>query len=109
MEQQCLKHKDDLWILFNGKEYCVGLTKKAQDDLGAVTFASLPKVDAKVVAGAPVVEVEAEKAVCEFSSPLNGVVSSVNDQLDDLNAEDEMKAWLFSLKDVDPDEFTRLG
>ncbi|NLL33521.1 glycine cleavage system protein H [Enterococcus cecorum] len=109
MEQQCLKHKDDLWILFNGKEYCVGLTKKAQDDLGKVTFASFPKVEAKVQAGMPVVEVEAEKAVCEFSSPLNGVVSSVNDQLDDLNAEDEMKAWLFSLKDVDPDEFTRLG
>lgn len=109
MEQQCLKHKDDLWILFNGKEYCVGLTKKAQDDLGKVTYASFPKVEAKVQADMPVVEVEAEKAVCEFSSPLNGVVSSVNDQLDDLNAEDEMKAWLFSLKEVDPDEFTRLG
>lgn len=108
MEKQCLKHKDDLWILYNGKEYCVGLTKKAQDDLGAVTFASLPKVQAKVVAGAPVVEVEAEKAVCEFASPLAGVVSSVNENTADLNAEDEMKAWLFSLKDVDVAEFDAL-
>ena len=108
MEKQCLKHKDDLWILYNGKEYCVGLTKKAQDDLGAVTFASLPKVQAKVVAGAPVVEVEAEKAVCEFASPLAGVVSSINENTADLNAEDEMKAWLFSLKDVDAAEFDAL-
>lgn len=108
MEKQCLKHKDDLWILYNGKEYCVGLTKKAQDDLGAVTFASLPKVATKVQAGSPVVEVEAEKAVCEFASPLTGVISSINENIDDLNADDEMKAWLFSLKDVDAVAFDAL-
>lgn len=108
MEKQCLKHKDDLWILYNGKEYCVGLTKKAQDDLGVVTFASLPKVEATVEGGSPIVEVEAEKAVCEFSSPLSGVVSSVNENISELNAEDEMKAWLFSLKEVDTSEFDAL-
>lgn len=108
MEKQCLKQKDNLWVLYNGKEYCVGLTKKAQDDLGTVTFASLPKVEDKVQAGLPVVEVEAEKAVCEFASPLAGVVSSVNENTTDLNAEDEMKAWLFSLKDVDAAAFDAL-
>lgn len=28
-----LKKKDNLWILFNGKEYCVGLTNEAQEEL----------------------------------------------------------------------------
>lgn len=108
MEQTCLKHKDDLWILFNGKEYVVGLTKKAQDDLGTVTFASLPKVGAEVISGSPIVEVEAEKAVCEFAAPLSGTVSSVNDRLEDLNAEDEMVAWLYSLKNITESDFVKL-
>ena len=44
MEKKCLrKKKDNLWVLFNGKEYCVGLTKEAQEELGAVSFASLKK------------------------------------------------------------------
>ncbi len=38
-----LKKKDNLWILFNGKEYCVGLTNEAQEELGDITFANLPK------------------------------------------------------------------
>lgn len=43
MEKKCLRKKDNLWVLFNGKEYCVGLTKEAQEELGAVTFASIQK------------------------------------------------------------------
>ena len=38
-----LKKKDNLWILFNGKEYCVGLTNEAQKELGDITFANLSK------------------------------------------------------------------
>ncbi len=33
MEKKCLRKKDNLWVLFNGKEYCVGLTKEAQEEL----------------------------------------------------------------------------
>ena len=43
MQQKCLKTKDNLWVLYNGNEYVVGLTEAAQSDLGKVTFASLPK------------------------------------------------------------------
>ena len=112
MEKKCLKTKNDLWVLFNGSEYVVGLTNKAQDDLGAVSFASLPKVGQAVTAGQPLVELEAEKAVQEFAAPLNGTVSSINDQIAEdisvLNDEDEMNAWLVSFKDVDQAEFDAL-
>ena len=112
MEKKCLKRKDNLWILFNGKEYVVGLTKAAQEELGAVTFANLPTVGKEIKSGEPLIEVEAEKAVQEFQAPLTGVISSVNDKIVEdiniLNDEDEMNAWLVSFKDVTAADFEAL-
>ena len=112
MEKKCLRKKDNLWVLFNGKEYCVGLTKEAQEKLGAVSFASLKKVGTALKQGDTLVELEAEKAVSEFPSPLTGVISSVNEKIDQnvdiLNDSDEMNAWLVSFKDVDPSQFDEL-
>ncbi|WP_122646365.1 glycine cleavage system protein H [Enterococcus mediterraneensis] len=112
MKKTVLKKKDNLWVLFNGSEYCVGLTKEAQGELGKITFASLPKEGKSLKQGDGLLEVEAEKAVNEFSSPLSGVVSSVNekiaDNVDVLNDEDELNAWILSFKDVDADEFDKL-
>ena len=107
-----LKKKDNLWILFNGKEYCVGLTTEAQEELGDITFANLPKAGQSLKKDEPLIEVEAEKAVNEFASPLTGTVSSVNDKIGEdiniLNDSDEMNAWILSFKDVDPKEFDEL-
>ncbi|MEY8445557.1 glycine cleavage system protein H [Enterococcus ratti] len=107
-----LKKKENLWILFNGKEYCVGLTSEAQEELGTITFASLPKVGQVYQSGEPLIEVEAEKAVNEFASPLSGTVSSINEKINKdvcvLNDQDEMNAWILSFKDVDPEEFAKL-
>jgi len=112
MEKRCLRKKDNLWILFNGKEYCVGLTKEAQEELGAITFASIQKVGTALQQGDTFVELEAEKAVSEFTSPITGVISSINEKIDQsidiLNDEDEMNAWLVSFKDVDPSQFDAL-
>ncbi|MDH6365375.1 glycine cleavage system H protein [Enterococcus sp. PF1-24] len=107
-----LKKKDNLWILHNDGEYCVGLTQEAQAELGLISFVDLPPVGTKFQQGAPFIEVEAEKAVSEFVSPLSGVISSVNEKLgegmDSLNGEDEMDAWLVSFKAVSPEEFKQL-
>lgn len=107
-----LKKKDGLWILHNGKEYCIGLTKESQDELGHITFLSLPKVGQSVKQGAGIIEVEAEKAVSEFLSPLSGVISSVNEKLDNntdvLDSEDELDAWILSFKEVPEGQFSQL-
>ncbi|MFV0557586.1 MAG: glycine cleavage system protein H [Enterococcus sp.] len=113
MKKPCLKRKDNLWILFNGKEYCVGLTQAAQKELGDITFASLPKVGQTLTVGQTLLEVEAEKAVSEFASPLSGVISSVNEKIAEdiavLNDNDEMNAWLVSFKEVPVSEFEELA
>lgn len=112
MEKQCLKKVDNLWVLFNGKEYVIGLTNEAQDELGNITFATFPKAGQSYVKGDTLVEIEAEKATSALTSPLSGTVSSINEKADEnvdvLNDEDEMNAWILSLKDVEQSEFDNL-
>lgn len=112
MKTSFLKKKENLWILFNGSEYVVGLTSEAQEELGDITFADLPTVGQEMIQGDMLLEVEAEKAVSEFTSPLTGVISSINEKIDEnikvLNAEDEMSAWLVSYKNVSAQEFAAL-
>lgn len=112
MTKHFLKKKDNLWVLYNGKEYVVGLTKEAQEDLGEITFASVPKIGQTFTRGDTLFEVEAEKAINEFASPLTGTISSVNEKIDTtidtLNDEDEMNAWVVSFKDVDAAQFEQL-
>lgn len=108
-----VKEKDGLWILRNDKEYCIGLAKQTQEEFGRISYLSLPEIGRKVKQGEPFAELESDKAVGEFSSPLTGVVSSVNEKLDGgntdiLDSEDEMDAWLLSLKDVPAEEFENL-
>lgn len=112
MKETVMKKKDNMWILFNGSEYVIGLTNEAQEELGDVTFADLPVKGQEVTQGDTLLEVEAEKAVSEFTSPLTGTVSSVNEKIDAditvLNDSDEMNAWFISLKDVSAEAFAAL-
>ena len=55
--------EENLWVKEENGEIIVGLTEVAQDDLGSISFAMLPKVGTVVAKGDSVVELEAEKAV----------------------------------------------
>lgn len=107
-----LKKNDGLWILHNDKDYCMGLTAEMAETLGDVTFISLPKIRQAVKAGEPLVEIEAEKAVQEFKSPLTGVVSSISEKVSAdpaaLNGKEELDAWILSLREVEVSEFENL-
>lgn len=98
---------DNLWIEKTAEGYKVGLTNQAQDDLGKISFVTLPRVGQQLTKGDSFVELEAEKSVSEFSSPLTGTVIKINEAadknpevLDDL---DESNAWLAVFSDVKED------
>lgn len=91
--------EENLWIKEDTEGVTVGLTEVAQDDLGSISFAMFPKVGTFVEAGEGVVELEAEKAVVEYESPISGTVISVNEAaLRDTKLLDEPGAWLYKLK-----------
>lgn len=91
--------EENLWIKEENGEVIVGLTAFAQDDLGSISFATLPKVGAEVKVGDSVVELEAEKAVVEYETPVAGTITEINEAgQKDTKLLDEPDAWLFKIK-----------
>lgn len=103
-----LKIIDNLWVLKTSEGYKIGLTNAAQEDLGNITFATMPKVGQSLKKGDSLIEVEAEKAVSEFSSPLSGTVAVINEAAEQdpsvLDDADQTKAWIAILTDVEEAE-----
>jgi glycine cleavage system H protein len=112
MTSENVKRADYLWLMPTAEGYRIGLTDAAQDDLGKISFATFPKVGQAIKAGETLIELEAEKSVTEFASPLSGTVKLINeaaaDQPSVLDDEDQMKAWIVVLSDVDAAEFEKL-
>lgn len=82
----------------------IGLTDYAQGELGDLVFVNLPEVDDEVVAGDAFADVESVKAVSDVISPVNGVVTEVNEELLDTPEainEAPYEAWLVRVGDVD--------
>ncbi|MFO0481220.1 MAG: glycine cleavage system protein GcvH [bacterium] len=61
----------------------VGITAFAQDALGDVVFADLPKVGAVLVAGEPFMVIESVKTASDVHAPVAGTVVEVNEALRD--------------------------
>ena len=61
----------------------VGVSDYAQDALGDVVYVDLPDVGRVVEAGETIAEVESTKSVNDVSTPVSGVVATVNEPLMD--------------------------
>ena len=65
-------------------------------------FLELPEIGDKVVAGESFGEIEAVKTVSELYSPVNGVVTSVNENLEDspdnINLDSYGTGWILKVK-----------
>ena len=89
----------------------VGITDYAADALGDIVYVSLPTVGQDVAAGDACGELESTKSVSEVFSPVDGVVSAVNDHLADtpetVNSDPYGAGWLFEIElaeDADLDD-----
>lgn len=90
--------EENLWVKEEAGEMIIGLTATAQDDLGNISFAMLPKVGSQITKGDSVIELEAEKAVVEYETPISGTVIAVNEAgLKNTKILDEPNAWLFKV------------
>ena len=89
----------------------VGITAFAQDALGDVVFADLPKVGAVLVAGESFMVIESVKTASDVHAPVAGTVVEVNEALRDspesLNT-DPYGAWLVSVEAA-PDALATTG
>ncbi|MBO0439597.1 glycine cleavage system protein H [Enterococcus sp. DIV0869a] len=106
-----LKIIDNLWVLKTNEGYKIGLTNEAQEDLGNITFATMPKVGQSLQKGDSLIELEAEKAVSEFSTPISGTIVAINEAAEQdpsvLDDADQTNAWIAILTDVDEAELNQ--
>lgn len=75
-----------------------GITDYAQDALGDIVFADLPKVGASISAGSSCGEVESTKSVSEIYAPVSGTVAANNSAVETapetLNSDPYGNGWL---------------
>lgn len=104
--------KDHEWIKVDGGTATVGITEYAQEQLGDVVFAELPKVGVKLNAGQTFGTVESVKAVSEIFMPVSGEIAEINSSLIDapenINKDPHGSAWLVKIKLADPSEASKL-
>jgi glycine cleavage system H protein len=101
-------HKEHEWARIEGDEAVFGVTWFAQDSLGEIVYASLPKAGATVAAGASYGELESVKAVTDVYAPLSGEVVDSNAELEDepqlVNDDCYGRGWLIRVRLSDPAE-----
>ncbi len=89
----------------NGNTVRVGITEHATTELGEVVYISLPTVGEEVAEGDVCGDVDSTKATSEIFSPLSGVVTAVNEALDEtpeiINQDPYGDGWLFELEVAD--------
>ena len=81
----------------------VGLSDKAQSDLGDLVFVDLPAVGDSFAAEDTLCDVESVKAVSDVYAPVNGTVTEVNEILLDTPEainKDPYGTWIAKLTDV---------
>ena len=99
------------WIALDGATGTIGITDYAQNSLGDIVFADLPKPGATVTAGQSFGSVESVKAVSDLYAPVSGTVTAVNEEL---NSSPEKintaphESWMIRVQLSDPAQVNTL-
>ncbi|MEI6080664.1 MAG: glycine cleavage system protein GcvH [bacterium] len=94
--------KDHEWTEIKGDTAVIGISDHAQGQLGDIVFVELPESGNTVKAGDALGVVESTKAVSDFYSSVDGVITEVNSSITDspekLNSDPYGDGWLVKIK-----------
>ena len=85
------------WVKVEGNIAIVGITDYAQHALGNIVYVDMPEVDDEVAKEEDFGAVESTKAASDLISPVSGVVTEINEALEDapeLINEDAFENWI---------------
>jgi glycine cleavage system H protein len=104
--------KEHEWVRVEGGTGTVGITDHAQEQLGDIVYADLPKAGTRVEQGKTMGSVESVKAVSDIYAPVSGEVTEINQTLADapekLNEDPHGEAWLVKIRLSAPAEIEKL-
>ena len=99
------------FVRVEGDEAYIGITDYAQHELGNVVYVDMPNVDDELVAGEEFGAVESVKAASDLLAPVSGIVTAVNDELEDKPEQinqDAFASWIIKVKITNKDELNQL-
>lgn len=99
------------FVRVEGDEAYIGITDYAQHELGNVVYIDMPDVDDELVAGEEFGAVESVKAASDLLAPVSGIVTAVNEDLEDKPEQinqDAFASWIVKVKLTNKDELNQL-
>ncbi len=103
---------DHEWLRDDGDAFVVGVTERAAELLGDVTYIELPQIGTKVRQNEEVATVESVKAASDVYAPVGGKIVAVNEDLESqpelVNRDPYEAGWFFKLENVNAAETDKL-
>lgn len=103
--------KDHEWVRVEGNKAYIGLSNYAQLSMGDIVFVELTQLDTQLSAGDILCAVESVKAASDIYTPVSGVVTQVNEELNDspekINEEPYIN-WIAVIRMSKPEELDGL-
>ena len=99
------------WVKMENVIATVGITDFAQKSMGNIVYVDMPEPDDEVSQNEEFGAVESVKAASDLYSPVSGVVTEVNEALDDepgLLNKDAYANWIIKVKISEPAELETL-
>ena len=99
------------FVRVEGDEAYIGITDYAQHELGNVVYVDMPDVDDELVAGEEFGAGESVKAASDLLAPVTGIVTAVNEDLEDKPEQinqDAFASWIIKVKLTNKDELNQL-
>ena len=99
---------DHEWTKFIGSTVTIGITDFAQSELGDIIFVEFPTIGQELVKDQPYGTIEAVKTVADLNAPVSGIVTAINDNLDDspelVNKDPYGDGWMIKIESNGPEE-----
>ena len=96
-----------IWFHKKGKTVTVGVTQAALSELGSLQGVSLPVEGDEITQDDVVGELEGDQQSFELISPFTGMISAVNDALNEhydlIEKDPQDEGWIFKMKIHDDD------
>lgn len=99
------------FVRVEGDEAYIGITDYAQHELGNVVYVDMPDIDDEFEAGEEFGAVESVKAASDLLAPVSGIVTAINEELEDIPEllnQDAFAAWIIKVKLTNKDELSQL-
>ena len=100
------------WVKQKGNKVIVGITDHAQAELTDIVFVEFPEIDKEVKKGEELCVVESVKSVSEIFSPVSGIITKVNNKLEDtpesVNKQPYDDGWLVEIEITNENEIKEL-